>query len=31
TEGYLTQIAINPKIWKSTEVPKDILSKIMVT
>ncbi len=31
TEGYLTQVAINPKIWKSTEVPKDIMSKITMT
>ena len=28
TEGYLIMSAINPKIWKSTEVPKELVDKI---
>lgn len=28
-EGYIVQVAINPKIWKSREIPNDILSKIL--
>lgn len=30
TEGYLIQIAINPKIWKSTEMPKEIMDKLSI-
>lgn len=29
TEGYVIQVAINPKIWKSVEIPDEILSKIV--
>ncbi|MDT7862346.1 MAG: thioesterase family protein [Saccharolobus sp.] len=28
TEGYVIQVAINPKIWKSVEMPKEIISKL---
>ncbi|BAB66074.1 MULTISPECIES: acyl-CoA thioesterase [Sulfurisphaera] len=31
TEGYLIQVAINPKIWKSVEIPKEILDKLSLT
>ncbi|QGA53458.1 acyl-CoA thioesterase [Sulfolobus sp. E5-1-F] len=30
TEGYVIQIAINPKIWKSTEMPKEIIDKMSI-
>ena len=29
TEGYVVQIAINPKAWKSIEIPDEILRKIV--
>ena len=29
TEGYVVQVAINPKIWKSVEIPDEILRKIV--
>lgn len=29
TEGYVVQVAINPKVWKSVEIPDDILRKIV--
>ncbi|BFH72818.1 thioesterase family protein [Sulfurisphaera javensis] len=29
TEGYVIQVAINPKVWKSVEIPEDILKKIV--
>lgn len=29
TEGYVTQVAINPKVWKSVEIPEDILKRIV--
>lgn len=25
TEGYVVQVVINPKVWKSVEIPSDIL------
>lgn len=28
TEGYVIQVAINPKIWKSVDMPKEIISKL---
>ena len=28
TEGYIVQVAINPKIWKATEIPKEIIDKL---
>ncbi|WP_338603750.1 thioesterase family protein [Sulfolobus tengchongensis] len=29
TEGYVIQVAINPKVWKSVEMPKDLINKLM--
>lgn len=29
TEGYVVQVAINPKIWKSVEIPDEILRRIV--
>ncbi|AHC51541.1 thioesterase [Sulfolobus acidocaldarius SUSAZ] len=29
TEGNLTQVAINPKIWKAVDIPNEILSKLV--
>lgn len=28
TEGYVIQVAINPKIWKSVDMPKEIIGKL---
>ncbi|QKR00659.1 acyl-CoA thioesterase [Metallosphaera tengchongensis] len=28
TEGYLVQVAINPKVWKSVEIPKTITDRV---
>ncbi|MBP1357254.1 MAG: acyl-CoA thioesterase [Sulfolobus sp.] len=29
TEGYVVQVAINPKEWKSIEIPDEILKRIV--
>ncbi|AEB94989.1 MAG: thioesterase family protein [Metallosphaera sp.] len=29
TQGYVIQVAINPKIWKATEIPDNILKSIV--
>ncbi len=28
TEGYLTMVCVDPKVWKSTEIPKDLVDKL---
>ncbi|BCU71668.1 acyl-CoA thioesterase [Stygiolobus caldivivus] len=28
TEGYLVQVAINPKAWKSVEIPREIIERV---
>jgi acyl-CoA thioester hydrolase len=27
TEGYLTMVSINPKVWKSVEMPQNLIEK----
>ncbi len=29
TEGYLTMVSINHKLWQATEIPEDLLKKIV--